>query len=293
MQPRFRGPSSGRAAFTLIELLTVIAIIALLAAIIFPVFATARESARRGACISNMRQIQSAVKQYQLDNRRYPEFLFGPAVNQQGTVAAPGDTALPVREVLGLINSTDANNQVASRVKRLYATGLFPEYVRSVDVFRCPNNDVNTTDGNAKEEVVRYEYNQETERAEPRTFTFYKYDSYDANPRIDANLRLTPNTFAARYSRIWTPIYDGPNDPQMPNELRPVYNRQLYWQTPPDDTYLTMCTYHVPKDKIVVMWLNGQAKVLDVRKLKKDMTPPLQVNNQLADYEMYRFGPND
>jgi prepilin-type N-terminal cleavage/methylation domain-containing protein len=43
--------------FTLIELLVVIAIIAILAAILFPVFARARENARRASCQSNLKQI--------------------------------------------------------------------------------------------------------------------------------------------------------------------------------------------------------------------------------------------
>jgi prepilin-type N-terminal cleavage/methylation domain-containing protein len=54
--------------FTLIELLVVIAIIAILAAILFPVFARARESARRSACANNMKQVTHAILMYAGDN---------------------------------------------------------------------------------------------------------------------------------------------------------------------------------------------------------------------------------
>src|SRR5712692_8435415 len=53
--------------FTLIELLVVIAIIAILAAILFPVFAQAREQARKTACLSNEKQIALAVSMYRQD----------------------------------------------------------------------------------------------------------------------------------------------------------------------------------------------------------------------------------
>ncbi|RYX80764.1 DUF1559 domain-containing protein [bacterium] len=54
-------------AFTLIELLVVIAIIAILAAILFPVFARARENARRSSCQSNLKQINLGLIQYTQD----------------------------------------------------------------------------------------------------------------------------------------------------------------------------------------------------------------------------------
>lgn len=53
-----------RRAFTLIELLVVIAIIAILAAILFPVFAKAKDSARRMTCVSNQNQIAKAIELY-------------------------------------------------------------------------------------------------------------------------------------------------------------------------------------------------------------------------------------
>ena len=59
-------------AFTLVELLVVIAIIAILAAILFPVFARARENARRTSCLSNLKQMGLATIQYTQD---YDEYL--------------------------------------------------------------------------------------------------------------------------------------------------------------------------------------------------------------------------
>lgn len=62
-----------REGFTLIELLVVIAIIALLAAILFPVFARARENARRASCQSNLKQITLGITQYIQDyDETYP-----------------------------------------------------------------------------------------------------------------------------------------------------------------------------------------------------------------------------
>ncbi|MEJ5251021.1 MAG: prepilin-type N-terminal cleavage/methylation domain-containing protein [Armatimonadota bacterium] len=59
--------------FTLIELLVVIAIIAILAAILFPVFARAREAARKTTCLSNTKQIATGIMVYIQDyDETYP-----------------------------------------------------------------------------------------------------------------------------------------------------------------------------------------------------------------------------
>ncbi|HEX8550990.1 MAG TPA: DUF1559 domain-containing protein [Abditibacteriaceae bacterium] len=65
--------SQKKSGFTLIELLIVIAIIAILASILFPVFGRARENARRSSCSSNLKQIGLGVQQYTQDyDERYP-----------------------------------------------------------------------------------------------------------------------------------------------------------------------------------------------------------------------------
>jgi|CXWL01.1.fsa_nt_gi prepilin-type N-terminal cleavage/methylation domain-containing protein len=83
-----------RKAFTLIELLVVIAIIAILAAILFPVFAQAKEAAKKTACLSNSRQIGMATKMYLGDyDDTMPIFY---AYNSQPAAGQPGHKGIEV-----------------------------------------------------------------------------------------------------------------------------------------------------------------------------------------------------
>lgn len=105
---------SFRKAFTLIELLVVIAIISILAAILFPVFARARESARRASCLSNLKQIGLAVVQYTQDFDEY----------------------LPKEAVYGSqILETGGN---ASGNLHLWMHSIWP-YIKNAQVFNCPS----------------------------------------------------------------------------------------------------------------------------------------------------------
>ena len=60
-----------RFGFTVIELLVVIAVIAVLAALLFPVFQKAREKGRQAACLSNEKQLGTALLMYTEDNNEY------------------------------------------------------------------------------------------------------------------------------------------------------------------------------------------------------------------------------
>ncbi|HZP84103.1 MAG TPA: DUF1559 domain-containing protein [Chthonomonadaceae bacterium] len=104
--------SAERRGFTLIELLVVIAIIAILAAILFPVFARAREQARRTSCLSNMKQIGLALHMYAQDY----------------------DEVLPVR-----YGSWDNVGDYENGEARTWKNMLMP-YIKSQAVFKCPSN---------------------------------------------------------------------------------------------------------------------------------------------------------
>ena len=98
-------------AFTLIELLVVIAIIAILAAILFPVFAQARESARKTSCTSNLKQLGTGLLMYTQD---YDETF--PCVtgnNYPPTVGIPSDDQTWVyNDILVLMQPYVKNYQV-------------------------------------------------------------------------------------------------------------------------------------------------------------------------------------
>jgi prepilin-type N-terminal cleavage/methylation domain-containing protein/prepilin-type processing-associated H-X9-DG protein len=105
--------------FTLIELLVVIAIIAILAAILFPVFAQAREAARKTACLSNTNQIGLAIMQYVQDY----------------------DETYPMNSWEGeYVNTTD--NDTGSAQYGTVMTWLWQiyPYVKNRQVFTCPSD---------------------------------------------------------------------------------------------------------------------------------------------------------
>jgi prepilin-type N-terminal cleavage/methylation domain-containing protein/prepilin-type processing-associated H-X9-DG protein len=112
--------------FTLIELLVVIAIIALLAAILFPVFARARENARRTSCLSNLKQLGLSIMQYTQDN----------------------DDAFPLPAVSLPTRGTGVTPPPGGEWSN--GTWFWPQttfaYHKSTQIFACPSSPINDPD---------------------------------------------------------------------------------------------------------------------------------------------------
>lgn len=128
-----RGHAAGsrdKKGFTLIELLVVIAIIAILATVLFPVFARARENARRTSCMSNMKQLGIGMLMYAQD---YDERFYG------GSRVAPvlGQAWVDIGRGGG------------------WAGASYP-YVKNTQVYKCPSD---TNKGSGSDLPVSYAFN--------------------------------------------------------------------------------------------------------------------------------------
>jgi prepilin-type N-terminal cleavage/methylation domain-containing protein/prepilin-type processing-associated H-X9-DG protein len=93
--------------FSLVEILVVLGVVALLAAILFPAFGRVRAGARRASCASNLKQIGLAMTLYAQDYRVFPNYA----------------------------NYAQINDKICS----VWATKIFP-YVKNESIFQCPSS---------------------------------------------------------------------------------------------------------------------------------------------------------
>jgi prepilin-type N-terminal cleavage/methylation domain-containing protein/prepilin-type processing-associated H-X9-DG protein len=112
-------------AFTLIELLVVIAIIAILASILFPVFARARENARRASCMSNLKQLGLGVMMYVQDNDEgYP-------ISEQVDGTSGDSLGIPVSQIPNRDDFGGSTNM-------WWQQAIYP-YTKSTRIAFCPS----------------------------------------------------------------------------------------------------------------------------------------------------------
>ncbi len=123
MRPRQKG-------FTLIELLVVIAIIAILAAILFPVFSSAKETARKSSCCNNMKQLALGFQAYTTDYNKFPG---GCPIYRRPWNNYTGPEYIML---LPISDSNYPNLYYRTDVKR----GVLYKYVKNESVYVCPSD---------------------------------------------------------------------------------------------------------------------------------------------------------
>ncbi|MCS7209894.1 MAG: DUF1559 domain-containing protein [Fimbriimonadales bacterium] len=254
--------------FTLVELLTVIAIIAILAAIIFPVAGTVRENARKSRCSSNLNQIYVALQAYKDDYRAYPPVLGAYARDINGNLIT-GNCAVDLNRVMSFA----------------LAPKPLGSYLRNDEIFRCPNNPFDD-----KRAIVPAVYPQGHALAGNRVVArvgadevpvcFYRYDSYSIG-RIgrtnnyelhyalfwsNANLNAEENRRNQGATQYQQGYYDAPVGPKATDNPR-----QLGYRNPDTTAVVTWCSYHrdysgnVPTraKNDIVLFLTGNVKYVD------------------------------
>lgn len=214
---------SRRSGFSLVELLTVIAIIAILAAIIFPVMARVKQNANETNCATNLHQIAIGVQMFKQDNRRYPNLLSVEAIPGQRLEDCKGQDGV-----------------------------LFAEYVKSEQIFHCPSSKVTNSS-----DIISYE----TVPGDPNSVkNVYAYDSYSCHltgialtSPVEPHYRLSwvppmsPDQAVGWIASSGLKPYPLGTDDN--NAIRQQdYERQLRFRNPPDSTLIAWCANHETRE---------------------------------------------
>ena len=290
-----------RSAFTLIELLTVIAIIAILAAILFPVAGAVREQARQGSCMSNLHQVYVAAQVYRQDEGAFPPVLLGYA--ERGSNSGPTGCD----KSLSLGTPYDPTIPCSANADRILYGYLYREQIRDVNIFRCPANvnrplnDVTVAHfpphppnwplrpnntaywyiGDSGD-IVRYcpsdaagyidcfrppEVQCTGPNPSPlcgRPKYFYIWDSYDIGPRLGPDGNVVLINGQRVYDRHYSPDWTGDIG------LADMTNQLKYSNPPSDKTILAYCTWHVAvsgSPNVPAINAAGSARKLNAREV--------------------------
>ncbi len=281
-------------AFTLIELLTVMAIIALLSAIIFPVFARVKLNAHKSGDLSAMNSIRSAVQLYRDDQGGYPPALLGyisPYDYQNGVTVVPADLyrgpMYPKR-----IDSIDTLKGSLNRSARdLMVPAAWPQ-IDNRAVGSAPILDLNADGvisaaddlaparqlyGSSYTGAPQYFLNDPAAspniNSSPSTTDtvvgrFYAVSGYDVGPAKYSS-GVTYNEL--HYTLFWSDF--GINSGSALDDPR-----QLGYSDPPDTTVVTWNTYYRDYtnnfltnggSKDMVLFLGGSARALDSKQMSE------------------------
>ncbi len=281
-----------RSGFTLIELLVVIAIIALLSAIIFPVFARVRDNANRSADLSSLNELRSALQLYKVDNGAFPPALLG-YVGRYTSGPLNGQV-IPADRVTGFLYPKRVDGldtfkpRILQKANNLTTTAVWPNQdPRAVGT--APQIDVNGDNAvSAADDTggARQAYGPGTTVLANPSFPagpanpnaeFYQISGYDV-AQLPTAIGPASNRWETRYALFWSNYAIGSgagfgsgsalDDP-----------RQLGYTDPPDSTVITWNGFYrdwevaganrVPSraKKDYVLFLGGAVRPFDSRQV--------------------------
>ena len=270
----------GRRAFTLVELLTVIAIIAVLAAIIFPVYSRAKLAAYRSTDIANMNQLRAALQLYYADQGGYPPALLGyvnpyedgpvntanmvPADQVKSAIYPRRIDLLSLKPVMLKASYTDTLNAVwPAQDPRAVGTAPLLDLngdgtVTAADDPAEARQAFGPTDG-----FVKVDRSQTTTDLDEAA-NFYKISGYDV---AEVQLNETTRRNELRYTLFWTNwAFTGGNISDDP--------RQLGYSNPSENTVVTWNSSFRQYDRDgqptigrndIVLFAGGSARTFDSR----------------------------
>ncbi len=196
------------AAFTLIELLIVVAIIAILAAIAVPNFLEAQVRAKMSRCAADMRTVRTGLESYRVDNNHYPETDFGGSITQIGAgmdrLSTPVSYLTSVPPSPFLEDKIGGNTRHANNPNRkvyLYIRAAKPGLGTLANGFTVTDSPVNGIDDSYETDRVTYIAQADPARSfQVRTQGFWSMKSVGPDNRDDRDTAQTgwPSSDLAR-----------------------------------------------------------------------------------------------
>jgi len=235
-----RNENAAERGFSLIELLVVIAVIAILAAIIYPVFASAREKGRQATVISSYSRVYAALGRYELDHgNQAPDVLYD----------YPPSTVTALQ---------------AANIKVSTPPGLYPAYSEhDASIFQDPNNKV--SDKTATTQVFVNGLTADgTLIKSPAKVDMYTFDALDVSPMVTGDKSIDDTRMVPRYQKAWTSLKADPADPAPAGVTEAAYLQQMAIPGGTGNGYVTCTTYHVQGySKVLVLFRSGTTKTVD------------------------------
>lgn len=241
--------------FTLVEMLVVLGIIALLSAILLPIFKGLRESVYKHQCMSNMMKIYHALRMYYLDTGTYPEHLSELHSEELAALIEMGVKGMPVDPGI-------AKSILSQKGLYLSASDLHcPENTHIISKFWPNQHGYNIDDSEPLFELGGQYYINPF---------YFNYDSSFFDPENPSRNNYDPLLGIPTYERVRTTDTSDPN-----------FNKQLYAKEPLSSTVITWCWAHrdlnpdgTPRfgSKDIVLFLDGHTEVRDTIELLNPLT---------------------